>query len=238
MLSKDSDFSYAQENGLIELTDVDLEGGSIIKPDLNDLVRLHKIVRKNKYMRVLEFGVGFSTLIIADALKNNKELRSSSFGKSHPLKGPDYKVYSVDASEFWIKKLSERIPTDLEAHIDISYSEVMIGEFCGQLCHYYQKLPDIVPDFIYLDGPDPRQVKGTVHGLSFENCNRTPMAADILLYESTLFPSTLILVDGRTNNARFLERNLSRKYEILWDQDNDVTTFELLEPPLSGATLK
>ena len=31
------------------------------------------------------------------------------------------------------------------------------------------------------------------------------MAADLLLMESILLPGTFILVDGRTNNARFLE---------------------------------
>jgi|TARA_Y100000031_G_scaffold146178_1_gene179673 predicted O-methyltransferase YrrM len=44
-----------------------------IPPDLDDLVRLHKIIRKRKCRTILEFGVGYSTTIIADALKKNNE---------------------------------------------------------------------------------------------------------------------------------------------------------------------
>mgnify|MGYP000067699812 CR=1 FL=1 len=58
------------------------------------------------------------------------------------------------------------------------------------------------------------------------------MAADILLMESILLPGTFILVDGRTNNARFLNNNLQRNFEMSWDKDGDVTCFELKEERL------
>ena len=58
------------------------------------------------------------------------------------------------------------------------------------------------------------------------------MAADILLMESILLPGTFILVDGRTNNARFLNNNLQRNFEMSWDKDGDVTSFELKEERL------
>ena len=41
-------------------------------PDVVDLVNLHKLIRKRKVFTVLEFGVGFSSLIISDALQKNK----------------------------------------------------------------------------------------------------------------------------------------------------------------------
>jgi hypothetical protein len=109
---------------------------------------------------------------------------------------------------------------------------VQVGNFNGQLCHYYVNLPDIVPDFIYLDGPDPKDVNGDINGLSFKCDERTVMAADILLMEPTLLPGTFILVDGRTNNARFLERNLLRNFRIKCNKESDVTFFELIEEPL------
>jgi len=43
-----------------------------IPPDLDDLVRLHKIIRKRKCRTILEFGVGYSTVIMADALKKKQ----------------------------------------------------------------------------------------------------------------------------------------------------------------------
>ena len=55
--------------------------------------------------------------------------------------------------------------------------------------------------------------------------------------ESTFLPGAFILVDGRTNNCRFLQRNFSRNYEVKWDKDNNVTTFELREERLGKYNL-
>ena len=43
--------------------------------------------------------------------------------------------------------------------------------------------------------------------------DRMPMAADILAFERFLLPGTLIVVDGRGANARFLKTNLQRNWE-------------------------
>ena len=66
----------------------------------------------------------------------------------------------------------------------------------------------INPEFIYLDGPHPLDPKENINNVSFQCLERTPISADILLLESTLLPGTRILVDGRTNNVRFLRNNL------------------------------
>jgi hypothetical protein len=50
--------------------------------------------------------------------------------------------------------------------------------------------------------------------------------------ESILLPGTFIIVDGRTNNARFLKNNFQRNFEMSWDKDDDVTSFELKEERL------
>jgi hypothetical protein len=50
--------------------------------------------------------------------------------------------------------------------------------------------------------------------------------------ESILLPRTFILVDGRTNNARFLKNNFQRNFEMTWDKEGDITTFELNEERL------
>ena len=41
-------------------------------PEIKDLVNLHKLIRKRKVFTVLEFGIGFSSIVIADALLKNK----------------------------------------------------------------------------------------------------------------------------------------------------------------------
>jgi hypothetical protein len=117
--------------------------------------------------------------------------------------------------------------------IELSYSTCEIGEHCGQLCHYYKNIPNVIADFIYLDGPSANDVQGNINGLSFSDCpERTVMSGDLLKMESTLLPGTMILVDGRMNNVRFLKNNFKRSYVFEYGAKEDVSAFELLEEPL------
>jgi hypothetical protein len=50
-------------------------------------------------------------------------------------------------------------------------------------------------------------------------------------------PGTFILVDGRTNNVRFLKNNFQRNYEFYWDKEFDRSTFELKEEKLGPYNL-
>jgi hypothetical protein len=211
------------------------EGGNTekaIAPDLDDLVRIHRLIRKRKPFTVLEFGVGYSTMIIADALRKNKkefdQLEAKPFIRNRFM----FQCFTVDSSKKWLKISKKRLPKKLREFVNFQYSEVEIGTFQGQICHFYKNLPDIVPNFIYLDGPDPKAVKGNINGLSFQCNERTVMSGDLLLMESIFLPGTFILVDGRTNNARFLENNFRRNYKMKWDMEGDVTTFELKEERL------
>lgn len=202
------------------------------EPEVEDLVRIHQLIRERKSFTVLEFGVGFSTIIIADALaKNEREFRA--------LPSPPkirnrflFELFSVDADEYWISKCTTRIPTHLAARVHLSYGPVHTGTFNGHLCHFYDKIPNVIPDFIYLDGPAPKDVQGSVNGLDFSVDERTVMSGDLLLMESTFLPGTFILVDGRINNVRFLQRNFQREYKFVYDPDGDISTFELTEPRL------
>lgn len=205
---------------------------SAIPADLEDLVRLHHLIRSRRCFTVLEFGVGFSTSIIADALMKNK----ADWQRLEPTPKIrnrfQFQCFSVDTSREWIAKANARIPFELKSYVNFHYSEVSIGTHQGQLCHCYDELPDIIPDFIYIDGPDPQAVKGSVHGMTFQCQERTVMSADLLLMEPILLPGTFVLIDGRTNNARFLQNNLKRKYKYNWDKKGDVTTIELIEDRL------
>ncbi|HBH32764.1 MAG: hypothetical protein N839_0016505 [Desulfofustis sp. PB-SRB1] len=216
-----------------------VRGGRItpFDPEPVDLARLHKMIRARKCFTVLEFGVGFSTIVMADALKKNKEEWAQLEKKPDIRNRFMFDLFSVDASAHWIERSRRRFPTNLIDYVTFLRSSVHIGRFNGQICHYYDTLPDIVPDFIYLDGPNPKDVQGEINGLSFQCDERTVMAADILLMESTLLPGTCIVIDGRTNNARFLERNLSRNYSVSWDPEGDVTIMELQEKRLGPFNL-
>jgi hypothetical protein len=203
-----------------------------LPPNVDDLVRIHKLIRSRKSFTVLEFGIGFSTLVIADALSKNKAEWAKLDPQPKVRNSFMFQCFSVDTSEHWIGVAKARIPEHLSEHVTFQHSRAVIGTYNGQLCHYYEKLPNVIPDFIYLDGPDPLEVQGEVNGLSFQCKERTPMAADLLLMESTFLPGTCILSDGRTNNVRFLLNNFKRKYKVNWDKKGDVTTIELDEERL------
>ena len=201
-------------------------------PVIEDLARLHRLIRKRKAFTVLEFGSGLSTIVMADALSKNKAdflgLQEKPVLRNRFM----FQIFSVESDKKWIEYSQSNFPNHLLEHVNFHYSEIKIDTFNGRICHFYDNLPDIVPDFIYLDGPNPKDVKGSVNGITFQCDERTVMAADILLMESILLPGTFILVDGRTNNARFLNNNLQRNFEMSWDKDGDVTSFELKEERL------
>jgi hypothetical protein len=58
------------------------------------------------------------------------------------------------------------------------------------------------------------------------------ISADLLKIEPILLPRTLVLVDGRMANVRFLTQHLYRNWHINSNFNGDITTFELDEPPL------
>lgn len=81
-----------------------------------------------------------------------------------------------------------------------------MATFNDRICTLYEQLPNICPDFIYLDAPSQFSPKGEIRGISTRHKDRVPMSADILTIEHFLLPGTLIVVDGRTANARFLRQ--------------------------------
>lgn len=231
--SKNEAKEILQEEGCLEFLKHGMENE--LSPEWDDLARIYYLVRKRKPFKVLEFGSGYSTLIIAYALKKNWDeyLEGLSAEEEPVRKYEKPQLVALESSEKWQKNTLEKLESvHLSEYVRIEISDVEIAEYNGQICHYYKSLPDIVPDFVYLDGPDPATVKGTINGLSFKNIRRTVMSADILKYESTLLPGFFMIVDGRTNNCRFLNRNLQRNYTYEHHKSADVSTFELNEDRL------
>jgi hypothetical protein len=232
-----SDLDYLIREGLGEYIDFASTNPVPFAPEPPDLERLHKIVRARKCFTVLEFGIGYSTIVIADALRKNQREWDAVLDKPAIRNRFMFHCFSIDSSARWLERAQSQFPEVLRPHVTMNHSTVHAGTHTGQLCHFYSSLPDVVPDFIYLDGPDPKDVEGSVNGLSFKCDERTVMAADILLMEPTLLPGCFILIDGRTNNARFLSRNFTRDFAMQWDREGDVTTFELVEQRLGPVNI-
>lgn len=186
-----------------------------IPPVSFDLYNLHKLVTERQPKTILEFGVGFSTLVLAHAVGENGH------------------VWSVDASEHWIENTRRKIPEGLAGRVSLIHSPCRAQALGGALCHAYDRLPNIIPDMIYLDAPNPEHIEGSVQGLTFhgEEVGKRPICAmDPLRYESTLSVKRrpFMVVDGRWDNCDFLRARLTRNWRIRQSQTHKITLFELL----------
>ena len=214
---------------LLSTVALSYRGWNALQPQHDDLSALYCAIVSMRSLTVLEFGCGYSTLVIQEALKENRRWFENLKEKPAVRNSNMFKCFSVDTDAAWIFECQKYCE---EGIVTFSHSPCSVTKINGQVCHTYDRIPDVVPDFIYLDGPDPSQVLGTMNGLSWRCKERTPMAADIVLIEPTLLPGTMILVDGRTNNARFLENNLKRNWHVEWFEDKDQTVFYLSEQRL------
>ena len=211
------------------LPDLSYNGKDALPPKLDDLNRLYELIVATRSLTVMEFGCGYSTFVIAQALKENRAWFLNLKEKPEVRNKNMFQCFSVDTNPHWIQECASKIKDE-----NVSFSCSMCNAVIldNQVCHLYQDIPNIVPDFIYLDGPDPKQVVGYINGISFDCHERTPMSADILLMEPTLIPGTHILVDGRANNVRFLQNNFKRDWEVNTYEEHDQTVFYLDEPRL------
>lgn len=230
--------AYLRQEGIFEI--LSTQGSDRIPPNYSDLARLHKAVRTRKVFTVLEFGLGFSTIVMADALLKNRKDWDALRGKPKMRNSTPFQLHSVDTSKAWIERTQAMIPEYLKSAVMLHYSTARADTFQSRACHFYEAVPDIVPDFIYLDGPDPATVLGDIGGLTWRNPDRVVISGDVLRMEPQLLPGTLLVIDGRTANARFIESHFYRSWQSAYNPGGDVTVFELQEPPLgsiSGETL-
>ena len=129
--------------------------GAEHKPEFIDLKNIFVLITSRKPKCVLEFGVGFSTICISLALKENEK------------NGFSGQLYTVDAEKLWLKNSEEKLPSDLKKYVTFHYSPCSVSTVNNQLVSIYDNLPNISPNFIYLDGPSPGSVKGKIRGLGF-----------------------------------------------------------------------
>lgn len=240
--------NYLIENPFHDLLNIDLDyydelEKKIIRPvyysvdpnseepysaEIDDLVRLHYLVTSRKVTTVLEFGVGKSSIVFDHALNLNKQ-RYASFVKDNLRRSNPFQCFSVDNNKDWITVCQNTAETSL---VNYHYSQCSVSTFNGRVCTFFDDLPNICPDLIYLDGPDQFSSLGDVRGISTNHPDRLAMSADILAIEHFLLPGTLIVVDGRTANARFLKTNFQRDWSYFYHEEFDQHFFELVEKPL------
>jgi len=228
-LTKENLVKYFKKNNLIGKTNIKTGEFS---PELNDLYILHQLIILNKRLTVLEFGTGWSTLVIQHALNINKIRFNNSAKKVRKIN--KFKTFVVDDSKKYLNISKKRIKKVLgkSNNCKFQFSKCNMTMVNGKYASEYQKLPLCNPDFIYLDGPNPMNTKKKINGFTTAHEDLMPMSCDILKFEHFLIPGTIILIDGRTANARFLKSNFQRNWEYLHDKKNDQNLFYLKEDPL------
>jgi len=207
---------------------------NVYKPNLFDLASLYTLVTSEKIVSCLEFGSGWSTLVLAAALDENQKTYGEDFGIRHPN---PFRLQTIDCSEKFLELSMSRLEKyNLSNLVSPVLSKAKMGSFRGLACHFFDNHPPFTADLIYLDGPDPDQVEGHSNGFSvaFGDENRKyglPMSADILTMEYFFWPGSIIVVDGRGANAEFLRRNLTRNWDYVYSKFLDQHFFLLREAP-------
>lgn len=203
------------------------------KPQLNDLYRLYDFIVKNRRLCVLEIGCGWSSLVINKALAKNKKEFSKKLSKIRNFN--KFKHFSLDNDKFYIKKIKSK--TNNNNISSFIFSKCRLAKMNYNIVCEFEKLPNINPDFIYIDGPDIFKINGKINNISYKSPDRIPIFADILKIEYQLLPGTIILMDGRTTNARFLKDNFKRNWRYVHDFKNDQNFFILDENPIGKHNL-
>ncbi len=209
------------------------------KPELEDLYRLHQIIILNKRVNILEYGTGWSSLVISHALKLNEKkyrhkIKELRFKKFFFLTVVDNEKKFLKISEKRVKKYIK----NYKNYVSFHYSQNKMTKFNRKICSHFTNHPRVNPDFIYVDGPDQFNIKGKINNLTISDYEMMPMNSDIFSFENFLTPGTIILFDGRTANARFLKSNFQRKWKYFENPKRDQHLFILDEKPLGNSNKK
>lgn len=201
-------------------------------PDLKDLYRLYQFVFLNKRTTILEFGSGWSSLILSLALYDLKKIYLNNVKKLR--RNNPFEIFILENEKKFLDITKKRLSNFKNIKIKKNYffSNVNISIYDGKFATEYQKLPPCNPDFIYLDGPDQFNIKKRINNFTTGHKDMMPMASDILKIEYFLTPGTIIVSDGRSANCKFLRDHFKRKWLYKHDVQNDQHIFYLDDPCL------
>ena len=198
------------------------------KPNLTDLYYLHQILILNKRITVLEFGCGWSSLVMSNAIKQNKKKILKKINKIR--KSNTFEILSLDNFKSYInicnKNYKKYLPEN--NNLLIEYADCLITTFQSYYCTTYKKKIDINPDFIYIDGPSQIGVKSNKSiYFNTDGEDLMPMSCDLLKMEFFLVPGTIVVLDGRGANANFLKIMFKRNWNYYYNKKVDQHYFIL-----------
>jgi hypothetical protein len=156
-------------------------------PQFVDQYRLRRFIRERKPGVVWEYGSGWSTQFIAQAIADN------GVGM----------LYSMEADEFWAGNSQAMLPPWLQSRVELRFVPCEKVEVAGACSWKYAWRPETMPQFIYLDGP--------------ANVRDCPGNADLIEIENQLERGCLIVVDGRQKTVGFLRNTFRRRWKYWCD---------------------
>mgnify|MGYP001479550038 CR=1 FL=1 len=173
-----------------------------LDPDWADLWNMYTLVKNRNPKIVLEFGSGCSTLVMAQALHDvHKEVG-----------GEKGTLYSIDESEYWSGQVKKNLPSNLKNYCEMMQRESDVVEIDGVKTKYHKNVPNLAPNFVYIDGP-----------LVSEQVN--VVGAAVLLEEKA--PSDyFVLIDGLHRTYNFTKSHLKRRYKATRNTVYYYSTFE------------
>ena len=206
--SEEESFKFLKKNQIpVENFVKDSLEEKLIEPNFNDLARLLKICQNFKPINILEYGCGFSSYVFHHYL--TKDYPSKISKKKH--------LQIIEVHNKYLNLTVNRFKKN-DSNIEIILEEcrVVRDKYRDDGSHFYLANYNFIPDVIYLDGPDPNDIEKSF----FSRLNqRVPISSDILKIESWLMPGTVLIVDGRNANVRYLKRSFTRN----WDWDTNLT---------------
>lgn len=110
---------------------------------LSDYVVLYEMIRRGRQRFVLECGTGKSTMIIAQAMLDNREKDGID----------DIKLVSMDHNKEWQEHAVSIFPETFKSFAQILYSPIQVYGYSFIRGTVYEEVPNYPYELVFVDGP-------------------------------------------------------------------------------------
>ncbi|MFL2645446.1 MAG: class I SAM-dependent methyltransferase [Dehalococcoidia bacterium] len=114
----------------------------------SDYYNLYSYVKQIKPQYVLECGTGKSTIVIAQAMLENRQENPSD------IRLNDMKLISMEDKKEWYEQSKNNIPNKFEDFVEVHHSPLSTASYSLLTGVIYENKPSYPYDFIFIDGPD------------------------------------------------------------------------------------
>lgn len=146
-----------------------------------DALSLYRTVLKRRPNCILELGAGYSSAVIALAIKDA---------------GYKPRFVAIEEDPQWLTHHVEATPEDLRQFVEYRQSNVSTRNFGGVKAAYYSDLPSLPYEMIHVDGPQLAN-------------NGVRASCDPINLKDDLGENCVIMFDAREDTVRLLKKELA-----------------------------